>query len=371
MSEKSNVFFAPFKPSVSRLARLTAVLDKLDVKNSVHAGDLTAIKLHFGEEGNDTFMRPTFARAIVDAVKAAGGNPFLTDSNTLYTGSRRNSVDHLLTAIHHGFGYEVTGAPLIIADGLKSTDYQEVKINGDFFKSVKISSAIREADALIVLSHFKGHEAAGFGGAIKNLGMGCAPAAGKKDQHASRLIVDQENCIGCGRCNNVCPSGAAQLSNVSGKRKSTIDTRVCIGCCQCMTVCPKHAIGVDWNFSNLADFNCRLSEYAYGAIKDKQRPLFINVLMDITPLCDCCGWSDAPIVPDIGIVGSTDPVAVDAASFALVTAAQGLKSEGYTNSLKAGDNKFCTAFPNTHPEVQLQHGAKIGMGSEQYELIRV
>lgn len=369
MEKKSVVYFAPFTTSVSKVDVLKKVIEAADFGKTVTKDALTAVKLHFGEKGNDTYMRPIFVRAVVDEIKKHGGKPFLVDSNTLYVGSRKNAVDHLLTAIENGFGYEVTGAPLIIADGLKSNDFREVEIDGEYFKFVDISSAIAEADALVVLSHFKGHVAAGYGGTIKNLAMGCAPARGKKAQHAVRLKVDGEKCIGCGRCFRNCPGHAITLSpNDAGKTVSHIDPVPCIGCCECMTVCPTKAVEMDWGIggSNAGSFNARMAEYAYGAVKDKGRVIYINVMMDITPLCDCCGWSDTPIVPNIGIAFSDDPVALDKACYDMISAVEGMPGEHH--HFHAGDDKFKLLHPHAEPHAQFEHGEKIGMGSCAYEL---
>lgn len=360
------VYFAPFMARTSKIKVLSEVLRAVDVKPGVRGGKLTAVKLHFGEKGNDTYIRPVFIRAVVDEIKRCGGKPFLTDSNTLYAGSRKNSVDHLITAVENGFDYAVTGAPLIIADGLMSNDYRTVKIQGDFFKNVKISSAIADAEALVVVSHFKGHVAAGYGGAIKNLAMGCAPAVGKKEQHAVHLEADLEKCIGCGKCFRNCPAKAISMSG----GKSYIDGKVCIGCCECMTVCPTGAVSMVWQGENdRADFNRRMAEYAYGTVKGRRRVVYINIMADITPLCDCCGWSDSVIVPDIGIAASTDPVALDKACYDMVTAASGLPCGEHR--LKPGDDKFKLLHPATEPMAQMEHAEKMGLGSMNYELEKV
>ena len=370
METKPVVFFAPFTANVSKVDILKKIIEAVDFKKTVNKGALTAVKLHFGEKGNDAYIRPIFIRAVVDEIKRCGGNPFLVDSNTLYVGSRKNAVEHLLTAIENGFGYEVTGAPLIIADGLKSNDYRNVEINGDYFKTVKISSAIYEADSLVVVSHFKGHISAGYGGAIKNLAMGCAPAVGKKEQHALRLAVTEEKCIGCGRCFRNCPGHAISMLKRDAGMRSYIDPVPCIGCCECMTVCPAGAIKMIWTANeDKRSFNCRMAEYAYGAVKDKKRVIYINTMMDISPLCDCCGWSDTPIVPNIGIAASTDPVALDKACYDMVVAAPG--SPFIEHHFKAGDDKFALLHPHTTPHAQFEHGAKIGMGSLDYELRQI
>ncbi len=358
MESLKKVYFAPFKAGVAKDDRLCAVLEKLDFAQSIDKEALTAIKLHFGELGNDTFVRPYFVRHVVDAVKAQGGKPFLTDSNTLYKYKRHNAVDHLETAIKHGFGYEVTGAPMIISDGLRGFDWREVEIEGDHFKRVLISPVILDSDAIVTISHFKGHPLAGFGGAIKNLAMGCAPALGKREQHANDVVVDESNCIACGACEYRCPVMAIKI-----KEKAYIDPKECMACGNCLEICPTHAINLTWETDSLTKFGHRIAEYALGAVKDKKRPLYINFLMDITPGCDCHNWSDPAIVPDIGIIGSDDPVALDKACYDIVNA----KAYGCSCGTEACD-KFLEIHPKLKPLEQLIHAAKLNLGQLEYKL---
>ncbi len=321
---------------------------------SVHKGDLTAVKLHFGEKGCDGFIRPIFVRKVVDWIRDRGGRPFLTDTNTLYTGSRKNSVDHLITAIEHGFGYEVTGAPLIIADGLKSESFVDVPVEGTLFSSVKIASDIVAADGMVVLSHFKGHVMAGFGGAVKNLAMGCAPAQGKKEQHSARMAVDAGKCIGCGRCFRNCPVRAISMNS----QKASIDRGVCIGCGECLTVCPASAISLDWS-TDLSVFQHRMAEYALGAVRDKKNPVvYVNFIVDVTPQCDCVPWSDDVVVGNVGFASSTDPVALDKACLDMVND-------------KAGRDVFSDLYGRIDHMEQLRHGERIGLGQMEYSLEEV
>ncbi|MDM7912407.1 MAG: DUF362 domain-containing protein, partial [Methanotrichaceae archaeon] len=218
----SDVYFANVRArndKENKITKIGKLFDAAGLATAVRKGDMTAIKLHFGQKGNDSYVNPVLVRPIVDKVKSLGAKPFLTDTNTLYGGGRANSVDHLQTAIEHGFCYEVTGAPLVIADGLHSDYYREVRIDGKHFQSVKIAGEITAADSMIVVSHFKAHLPAGFGGAIKNLGMGCAPAAGKADQHSTRPIFNAEMCSGCAACAKSCPASAISV----GKRIESID----------------------------------------------------------------------------------------------------------------------------------------------------
>jgi uncharacterized protein len=304
----------------------------------------------------------------VDKIRASGAKPFITDTNTLYSGSRHNAVDHLTTAIEHGFDYSVVRAPLIISDGLKSQNISEVEIEQKQFKSVKIASDIAAADSMIVMSHFKGHIVAGFGGAVKNLAMGCAPATGKKDQHfRTSPHVVEEKCIACGKCVEVCPVGAASILGEA----SMIDPNICISCGQCMEACPVNAIDIDWEH-DIPEFLECLVEYACGAVKGKEdRVGYINFLIKITPDCDCVPWSDAPIVPDIGILASKDPVALDQASYDLVNRQKGLVSSSLRCNHEKGADKFRGVWPMIDGTYQLEYGEKIGLGSRDYELVEI
>lgn len=339
--------------------KVDRLCDALNLKKIIKKNDLCGIKLHFGEEGNDTHLKPQFVRHVVDKVLAAGGKPFLTDSTTLYSGMRNNAVDHLRIAYRHGFAPEVVGAPVIIADGLLGRNDVSVRINCRHFEEVHIADAIRNAPSLVVLSHFKGHEMAGFGGAIKNLAMGGASVAGKRDQHGTTVQIDHEKCVGCGKCVKACPQNA--LSLVDGK--SHVDKSKCIGCFECITVCPVKAISIDWA-TEMAPFVERMTEYAYGVVKGRQKHIcYINFLLQITPDCDCVQWSDSFIVPDLGILASTDPVALDQACLDLVNKAPALDPK-----LEGAADKFQARWPHTRGEIQLSYGEEIGLGSREYTI---
>lgn len=276
----------------SKIAKVARLCDAVGLKKIIKKNDLTAVKLHFGEYGNDTHLNPSFARQVVDKITAAGGKPFLTDTTTLYSGSRRNAVDHLHTAYLQGFAPSVVPCPGDHCRRLYGENDLPVRINCRHFKEVHIAAEIRRAPSMVVLSHFKGHEMAGFGGAIKNLAMGGASVRGKKDQHATHVNVDEKTCIGCGKCVKVCPQQALSLHN----RKSRVDISRCIGCFECITVCPVKAISIDWA-TELAPFIERMTEYAYGVVKGRQKRIcYINFVLNVTPDCDCVAWSDAPLV---------------------------------------------------------------------------
>jgi len=366
----SRVYFAGLRArskNENRTNKVGRLFRAAGFNDSITPGDLTAIKIHFGEMGGDAFINPIYVSEIVDRVRESGGKPFITDSNTLYKGSRHNSVDHIETAIAHGFDYAVVRAPVIIADGLKGKNVQWVEIKGKHFNKVRIAADIYNADSLMVMSHFKGHEMAGFGGAIKNLAMGCGSAYGKMDQHSVRPKVEPAKCIGCGTCISICPVDAHVLE----AGKVFIQEDVCIGCGECITVCPQDAIGLSWD-SEIPPFLERLAEYAYGATRNKlQKMGFINFVIRVSPDCDCFSWSDHPIVPDIGILASKDPVALDAACYDLVNQQPGFRDTKLKTGFKPGEDKFLGMRPNVDAKIQLNYAEELGLGTTDYKLINL
>jgi uncharacterized protein len=367
---KSPVYFATLRAHSDHectTAKVQRLFDHAGFSDIIGPQDKTAIKLHFGERGNDGFISPVYVRQVVEKVKACQALPFLTDTNTLYLGTRSNAVEHIGTAILHGFDFAVAGAPVIIADGLNGKNISRVTIRKKHFEQVSIAGDIAAADSLIVLSHFKGHIVSGFGGAIKNLAMGCAPPEGKRAQHNARPFTIAEKCTGCAACMKVCPKAAISVV----KKKSAIDQNLCIGCFECMHVCPEHAIDIDWE-TEIPQFMERMVEYAYGAVQGKENKVgYMNFLIRITPDCDCFPFSDAPIVPDIGILASKDPVAIDAASFDLVNQQQGYADSDLTSHHHAGADKFKGVHAQTDGYRQVRYAEEIGMGSSQYDLIRI
>lgn len=361
----SQVFFTDMraKHGSGLLDKISRLYDKAGLGEIIAPKDMVALKLHFGEKGNTSYIRPQFIRRVVDRVKEGQGKPFLTDANTLYVGSRANAVDHLITAVENGFPYSVVNAPLIIADGLNGKDYQAVEINLKHFKKVNIGSSIYHADSIIALSHFKGHEATGFGGVLKNVGMGCGSRSGKQQMHSGLLPrIKEAKCTACGRCIKWCPGDAITLSG-----KAVIDYEKCIGCGECTVTCPSHAISINWK-TEQDEIQEKIVEYAYGVLKDKKdKAGFITFVMGVTPDCDCVGWSDAPIIGDVGILASRDPIALEQACIDLVNNQAGLKNSRLGERAHEKD-KFRTIYPDVDWSVQLAYGEKIGLGTRKYEL---
>ena len=370
--EKAKVYFTDFRVpvGVNLLQKLRNLCIKAGIKNINMEGKFVAIKMHFGELGNLAFIRPQYVKVIADLVKELGGMPFLTDCNTLYPGSRKHALEHIECANLNGFNPTTTGCQIIIGDGLRGTDEAEVPVkNGEYIKVAKIGRAIMDADIFISLAHFKGHEMTGFGGAIKNIGMGCGSRAGKMDQHSSgKVSVDESLCRGCRRCAKECGSGAITYEN----KKAHINHDICKGCGRCIGACAFDAISNDqWDAGDLLDR--KMAEYAQAVCQD--RPCFhINMALDISPNCDCHGENDAPILPNIGMFASFDPVAIDQAC---VDACQ--RETPFRNS-QLGDNlakpdwkhhhdHFLDSNPNVHWKETLEHAEKIGMGTREYDLI--
>jgi len=366
----SNVFFIDFRASYKEnfLKKLKRLIEAAGLSERIRERDLVALKLHFGERGNTAFIRPVYIRHIVDSVKAAGGDPFLTDANTLYAGSRGNAADHLNTAIENGFAYSVVNAPLVIADGLRGKSETAVTINQKNCSDVYIGTEIIEADALISIAHFKGHELTGFGGAIKNVGMGCASRRGKMAQHSDVAPkVKQKKCVGCGECALHCAQGAIYFV----EQKARINPQQCIGCGECILVCENGAVQIQWNQS-IPIFFEYMVEYTYGVLNNKSgKSFFINFINHVSPACDCPPYNDAPIVPDIGVAASTDPVALDQACVDLVNNAPALPHSCIKENHEPGADKFKGLYPKVDWPIQLDYAEKLGIGSRAYELIKI
>ena len=370
--KKSKVYYSDFrvKPGSNLLLKLQNLCKKAGFDEVDMDGKFVAIKMHFGELGNLAFIRPNYAKAVADMVKEKGGIPFLTDANTLYPGSRRHAVEHLDCAAINGFNTTTTGCQIIIADGLKGTDDVAVPVaGGEYVKEAKIGRAIMDADIIISLNHFKGHELTGFGGAIKNLGMGCASRPGKMEQHSSGIPIVHENlCRGCTRCIRECGSGALSMVN----EKAVIDEVLCTGCGRCIAACTFDAIQVkDWDAGDI--LGRKMAEYT-KAVVDGKPHFHISLAMDISPNCDCHGENDAPILPDIGMFASFDPVAIDQACVDLALKSKPLPNSQLTDNLDSEGwhchhDHFKDSNPNVRWKETLEHAEKIGIGRREYELI--
>lgn len=374
--EKAKVYYTDFRTKLgeglpTKLKRLirAAGIGEIDMDNK-----FVAIKMHFGELGNLGFLRPNYARAVVDVVKELNGKPFLTDCNTLYPGSRKNALEHLYCAWENGFTPMTVGCPILIGDGLKGTDDVEVPVNGgEYVKNAKIGRAVMDADVFLTLTHFKGHETTGFGGTIKNIGMGCGSRAGKKEQHTDgKPSVIEEQCRGCRMCQRECANNGLIFDEQT--KKMTIDQNNCVGCGRCIGACNFDAIEFT-NYTATKNLNCRMAEYTKAVIDG--RPNFhISLIVDVSPNCDCHSENDAPILPNIGMFASFDPLALDQACADACLKATPLPNSQLAENMKHEDfcdhhDHFENSTPNSEYKTCLAHAEKIGIGTREYEIIRV
>jgi len=339
------ISFSPLYKYYRKFIQSSGLIDRLS------NGDIVAIKLHMGEYGNTRYVRPQYIRVLVDMLLEHGCRPFLTDTTTLYRGSRYDALSYLETAYFNGFVYSVVNAPIIIADGLKGKDEIIVNIDGEELREIPVAKLFKEIDFLVVVSHFKGHEMSGFGGAIKNLGMGCTSKRGKLIQHAiSKPYVDQNRCIACWTCMNVC-----QYNAIIREEKARIDKNKCVGCGTCYIHCPAGAIEIEWYTGER--FLKRIVEAAFAVTKvvPREKMFFINFLTEITSVCDCMANPGIPKTRDIGILASNDPVAIDKASYDMVLK-KGIRlnADGRVDAL-----------------LQIRYAERMGLGTSQYKIIRV
>ena len=375
MSEQAKVYYSDLRcrPGVSLLDKLKKLIRRAGIGEIDFDHKLVAIKMHFGEPGNLAFLRPNYAKAVADVVKELGGIPFLTDCNTLYPGRRKNALEHLDAAYENGFTPLSTGCQVIIGDGLRGNDDVEVPVAGaEYIQTAKIGKAIMEADVVISLSHFKGHEQTGFGGAIKNLGMGCGSRRGKMEQHAEgKPKVKASRCVGCRKCTTQCAHDAISFDD---EGKASINWNRCVGCGRCIAVCNTDAIRAG-NDCAMEELGCRMAEYA-KAVVDGRPQFHISLVIDVSPYCDCHGENDVPILPDVGMFASADPVALDQACADACLRQQPIPGSHLDEQLRREGfcdhhDPFINSMPDTDWRVCLAHCEKIGIGSRTYELIEV
>jgi uncharacterized Fe-S center protein len=356
---KSTVYFAAVKDADDIQGvndQLKKLLEKSKVLDVIHKKDKVGVKMHFGEAGNINFVRPAHVRVICDEVKRKGGITTLSDANTLYRGRRLNAKDHLGVAREHGFTKKNIGLDVVIPDDKKEADIAAVQIDQKHIQIAKVARLFIDCDAIVSIGHFKGHALTGFGGAIKNIGMGCATREGKLAQHCDASpIFYMDRCKGCGECALVCPVEAITIEN----DKAVMDRTKCIGCASCVAACPNMAIFIDFEAGNAVQE--KMAEYALAVLGDKNKKgkaCYLNFALRISQECDCWSYKNPRIAPDVGIFASLDPVAVDKASFDLVNQA-------------SGTDIFKQAHPKEDGMIQLRHAQAIGLGSMEYDLLRI
>lgn len=356
--KKAIVYFKSVKPGAGlkdiALANLE-LIKKLDAFSAIEANDFVAIKMHFGDEGNIGHIKPETVRALADEIKARKARPFLVETSTLYVGMRSNAYDHINIAYEHGFTYENIGVPIIMADGLLGHSQAAVKINGDHYKEVFIAGDVPHYDSMIFLNHVTGHIITGIGAAIKNIGMGMVSRGGKLNQHSGVLpSINAKKCVKCGRCQQFCPAGAIS----GGESAYKIDPSKCIGCGECLAVCKHEAVKYSWKQSSKV-VQEKMAEHALGVISGlRNRVALTNHIIHVTRDCDCMARREKCLFEDIGILASADPVALDKATIDM------------TRKIKGFAFDYESKSP-INPLHQLEHGAKIGLGTMDYELIEI
>ncbi len=378
MGNTAKVYFTNFRTTrsnniLNKLKKLmiAAGMSEIDFENK-----FAAIKIHFGEPGNIAYLRPNFAKVVVDYIKELGGKPFLTDCNTLYVGRRKEALEHMDTAYENGYNPFTTGCHIIIGDGLKGTDDMEVPVEGGIYVSeAKIGRNIMDADILISMTHFKGHESTEFGGTLKNIGMGCGSRRGKMEMHsAGKPFVQLKKCKSCHMCSEVCAFDA--ISYLEDNKKASIDHEKCVGCGRCIGICPFDAISAPFDES-YDILNKKIAEYTKAAING--RPQFhISFVVDVSPNCDCHSENDLPIIQDVGIFASVDPVALDCACADACNQAPRIKGSYLDDQIQTHEIKnpeledcFTLVHPETKWEVSIEHGVAINLGNKAYEIIEV
>jgi uncharacterized Fe-S center protein len=341
----SIVAFLPIERSRGHLMKL---LDVIGFRVPVGSDLRSGVKVHFGEEGNRNFIPPEYASEVVHALKARGTRPVLVETTTLYRSPRQTASGHIRLAHRHGFTEEAVGAKICILDGERGEESIERTVDLEIYETVKIAKGIEDLDMLVCLSHFKGHMVTGFGGALKNLGMGLSASAGKLAMHSlTSPYVSRDRCNACSACADNCPGNAIRM-NDEGAR---IDADRCIGCCQCLSVCAEGAIRIRWSEVSTR-VQRKMVEYALGAARGMPC-VYLNFLINITKNCDCLDRTERPFRPDIGVFASLDPVACDQACYERV------------------EVDLRRLWPEIDPEIQLDYAEKVGLGSRTFELLEL
>ena len=373
---KSKVFFTDFRTKYdgeSMPQKLKRLIKEAGIANIDMENKFVAIKMHFGELGNISYLRPNYSKAVVDVVKELGGKPYLTDCNTLYVGSRKDGIEHLYCAWENGFTPLTVGCPVVIGDGVRGTDDVDVDVDGEYTKKAKIGRAVMDADVFISLTHFKGHESTGFGGTLKNIGMGCGSRAGKADMHNHGTpTINQDKCKGCKRCQKECANNGLTFDEQT--KKMSININNCLGCGRCLGACNFDAIKFK-DDNAVSVLNAKIAEYT-KAVVDGRDSFHISLIVDVSPYCDCHSENDAPILPNIGMFASFDPIALDQACVDACLKAKPIENSLLGDNMKKDDFvDHHDHFKNTTPESdwknQLAHGEKIGLGTREYELIKI
>jgi Uncharacterized Fe-S center protein len=377
---KSPVYFWNLRASLKAPypERMRKLLARTGFDAHIGGGELTAVKIHFGERGVTSHVQPLMVKPVLDALHKAGARPFLTDASTLYVGQRGEAVSHAMQAAQHGYDPLLLGAPVIIADGLRGGSQRALPVRGKHFSECFIAADIADADLLVSINHAKGHELAGFGGALKNIGMGSASKQGKMLQHVTTgPLVNVDKCVGCGACVGMCAAHALALvdapdlatSAKAPKKHILLDRAKCIGCGACFLACKTGALEINWQ-TDVAAFLERMIEYAAAVLLNRPKPsLHVSFVTNVTPDCDCMGFSDACICPDVGILASLDPVAIDQASIDLINKAEPLWPSHLPKGVKPGDDKFRAMRPHLPPDLGLGYAEALGLGSREYELV--
>ena len=367
---KSKVYFSNLRTNsnMTLLDKLERLVKKAGIENIDFNEKFVAIKIHFGEPGNLAYLRPNYSKVIVDLIKSKNGKPFLTDCNTLYVGRRKNAIEHMDAAYENGYNPFSTGCHVIIADGLKGTDEAFVEVEGgEYVKEAKIGQAIMDADIFISMNHFKGHESTGFGGALKNICMGCGSRAGKMEMHCSgKPVVEESKCVSCGSCKKMCAHDAISFNE---NKKANTNHDKCVGCGRCIGSCNFDAIAnPDYSANDI--LNKKIAEYSKAVLNGREH-FHISFVVNVSPNCDCHRENDAAIIPDVGMFASFDPVALDMACVDAANKQVVIKDSYLGEKKQITHDHFINTHPETNWEVCVDHAVKLGLGNKEYELIEI